>query len=786
MRLLLLLSLAVSLNAQVSASLLSTMRYNDRTGLKTQGDNSRCTPKIGPTVSVSAASNANPAVITATGHGLITGQSIAFTGATVNWVTLNASTASYAVIVLTANTFSITGFDSTTFGALTGTVTTVPIWYCAFNDGESPLGVFNRSVGFAALASTDLTDANATSWTIINTTSAYGVTGSGSINGWPSYRVFKTGGMVYDAPRHLIWWQANVNCWPDPITGNQINECAGYPVFSPFDTHWLASDDFGQHWANPKTWADNGNTVPHNATTAAGDPIAFADRAYIQWQGPSNMSNLQPIQYQSGDTTDNNTTCTYFITSQSDTLAYYLARQCAITTMMDVSTVSYYVGLKGGDVLNPINWCSTSYAACAASMTSLGNGYDIDVNVHNNTMGYTSHLPAPWSVYLHVGTWDNVDGPSTPSIAHRQRVYWAPSMNGPYTPLTLDPQLNPNLDFPMPLIDTLTITDAAQKTGTITAISTGSFDGPNALAACPTCPNYSPYFSKYTLGPGTPVTGLHNNGNGLQTQGISGIRTSYGNVANTLPARGLQALWAFDDQLFGSSTALSTWPWIQSSETLAGTQCSGVGSHVSVQSVGLRFTGFGDGSSSGDHCYTGPTANMPSFLAGDPTFTIITVYKPTDATLAGLAAIWYFGRGTTTGDALWLAQSRVADGDFCLMKWSFVESACTTTGAQFTANNWYFLAVTRTGGATFSAANTAIYRGLTKLTLGNFSTVPVVVAGPWYHGAKSDSNNTTYQKPLAGDIGFEVVYNRVLTLNELKRAYGTLKTVMARRGVTVQ
>jgi hypothetical protein len=777
MRLLLLLSLVVQLHAQVSASLTSTMRYNDRTGNKTQGDNMRCTPKIGATVSVSAATNANPAVITATGHGLITGQSIGFTGATGNWVTLNIPTATYAVTVLSANTFSIL-LDTTTFGALTGTVTTQGVWYCAFNDGESPLGVFNRSVGFVAIASTDLTSANATSVTIINTTADYGVTGSGSINGWPAYRVFKTGGMVYDAPRHLIYWQANVNCWA------QTSECAAYPVFSPFDTHWLASDDFGQHWCNPKTWSTNSNSCPHNATTAAGDPIAFADRASIQWQGASNMSNLLPVQFQSGDTADNNATCNYFLTSQSDTLAYYLAKQCAITTLMDVTTYSYYVGPKYGDVLNSSNWCSTSYAACAASMTSLGNGYDIDVNVHNNTMGYTSHLPAPWNTYIHVGTWDDVNGPSTPSIAHRQRVYWAPSMTGPYTPLTLDPQLNANLDFPMFLLDTLTITDATQKTGTITAISTGSFDGPNALAACPTCPNYSPYFSKYTLGPGSPTVGMHKTGNGLQTQGISGIRMSYGNVANALPSKGLQALWMFDDQNFGSGTALSTWPFKQSSETFSGLQCTGGSSHMSVQSTGIRLTGFGDDASNGDHCYTGPSANMPSFLAGDPTFTIITVYKPADT---ALAALWYFGQGTTTGDGLWLAQSRIGAGDWCVMKWSFVESACTSSIGQFTANNWYFVAVTRTGGATFSTANTKIYRGLTSLALNNFSTVPVVVAGPWYHGAKSDTGNTAYQKPLNGDIAFEVVYNRVLSPAEIKRVYDVMKGWLARtRGATLQ
>lgn len=779
MRLLSLFLLAVSVDAQVSAVLDSTARYNDRTGLKTQGDNMRCTLSIGATVAVTAATNANPAVITAPGHGLITGQSIAFSGATGSWVTLNASTASYAVTVLTANTFSLTGFDSTAFGALTGTVTTIPVKYCAFNDGESPLGVFNRSVGLVTIASTDLTDVNAISITIINSTADYGVTGAGGILGWPSYRVFKTGGFVHDAPRHLLYWQMNLNCWPDPITGNQINECAGLPVFSPLDTYFAVSDDYGQHWASPKTYALAGNVVPHNSTTAGGDPLAFADSSYIFWPGVSKMANLMPVQYQASDTTDNNQTCTYFTSAQSNTLAYYLASQCAITTFMDKTTWGYYTGPKGGDVLNLSNTCTTSYAACAGSMTSLGNGYDIDVNVYNNTMGYTIHLPAPWNCYLHAGTWADINGASLPSASYRQRLYWAPSMTGPFTPLTLDPKLTANLDFGMGWVDTAIVTSMSAKTGYITVLSTGSYNGAGAFQSCPPCPNYSPYFTRYRLGPGSPVTGMHHVGGGLQTQGISGIRLSGGNVANALPTRGLQALWTFDDHLW----ATSTWPFKQTSETFSGLQCTGGSSHVSVQTTGLRWTGFGDDASNGDHCYTGPSANMPSFLVGDPTFTIITIYKPADT---NLAALWYFGGGTTTGDGLWLAHSRNTAGNFCLMEWSFVESACTTSGSLFSANNWYFVAVTRTGGATFSATNTAIYRGLTKLTLGSFASAPNVVAGPFYHGAKSDVSNTAYQKPLNGDIAGQLVYSVVLTPGELKHAWEWGALLVGRRGGILQ
>lgn len=74
---------------------------------------------------VSAATNANPVVITCAGHGLTTGDNVLFVGATGLWEPLNDTV--FVATVIGANTFSVP-LDSTAFGALTGTIQFAVSW----------------------------------------------------------------------------------------------------------------------------------------------------------------------------------------------------------------------------------------------------------------------------------------------------------------------------------------------------------------------------------------------------------------------------------------------------------------------------------------------------------------------------------------------------------------------------------------------------------------------------------------------------------------------------------
>lgn len=73
---------------------------------------------VGPTgnVAITAASNANPVVLTANGHGLSTNNYITISGATSGWAPINGT---WPITFLSSNTFSIP-VDSTSFGALSG------------------------------------------------------------------------------------------------------------------------------------------------------------------------------------------------------------------------------------------------------------------------------------------------------------------------------------------------------------------------------------------------------------------------------------------------------------------------------------------------------------------------------------------------------------------------------------------------------------------------------------------------------------------------------------------
>lgn len=85
----------------------------------------RSTVTTGPrsllSVSISAASNASPVSLTSTGHGFDTSSlpKVTISGGTGNWTAINGT---FTATVTGANTFTIP-VDSTTFGALAGTIT---------------------------------------------------------------------------------------------------------------------------------------------------------------------------------------------------------------------------------------------------------------------------------------------------------------------------------------------------------------------------------------------------------------------------------------------------------------------------------------------------------------------------------------------------------------------------------------------------------------------------------------------------------------------------------------
>ncbi len=86
----------------------------------TTNNSSKLCQASGSTLTITAATNANPVVFTTSAsHGLVHGQTVSISGATGNWTPVNGT---FAVTVDSDTTFSI-AVDSTTFGSLSGSLT---------------------------------------------------------------------------------------------------------------------------------------------------------------------------------------------------------------------------------------------------------------------------------------------------------------------------------------------------------------------------------------------------------------------------------------------------------------------------------------------------------------------------------------------------------------------------------------------------------------------------------------------------------------------------------------
>jgi hypothetical protein len=644
-------------------------------------------------------------------------------------------------------------------------------YYCIYNDGngpaQSPPGIANRNFGYFKL-SLDLSNVNNTAITLIDSTTNYGTINQANTNLWINNSTFKTGGIAFFGGNAYVG--VHLQCQ------GTLTDCSGAVVGGEIDSTIIVSTDATSaspnHWCNPKTWAANSNTCPVNATTAGGDPPQgpTADSA-VMWPGQTHMGSLLWVQYGSGDTTDNNSTYCYALSNDSILLHRYLSR-VPCTSIMDVTTWQYYKGPIAGDVNNSSNWCTGAYSSCAASHTVIDSLNYPNANYQGGT-GYQTtlvHLGAPWNSYAGVSAFND----SAANV--HQRLHWAPSMTGPFSPVTMDGLLGtttgttPGLGFPQLLLDTVTVTDAGQKRGTITAISGGEVGGSG-----PTI-DYSPYWSTYTLGPGSFTSGPLLKGNGMLTQGNSRIRFSQGMVSGSIPAKGLQMFWGFDEQ-----AALPTlWPLAEATELVGGTTCVTLGSNKpTLSGIGMSFAGTNSGSANASRCVT--AANAPAFFAGNGTYSIFAIYKNNSASLqTGALTI---GTSNTTLAELFIGTSFNSSGDFSV---GYPTDNLFTAGSLVSTSNYYFHGYTKQAGL-MTAGNSVQYLNgrVIASSFGGFGT-PAIANGPIVFGAYTQTQNSNYLVLLNGNIVATVIYNRVLSPPEVYRLYRSLKTMALRRGITLQ
>lgn len=324
----------------------------------------------------------------------------------------------------------------------------------------------------------------------------------------------------------------------------------------------------------------------------------------------------------------------------------------------------------------------------------------------------------------------------------------------------------PGQNFAEILPDTISVSGT---TGTVTAISGGSFTGPNV--------NYSPYFSTYTIGAGSPTYGTTLLGAGMQTQGNSQLRMSYGNAARSIPRRGLVQFW----ELFDQRLLPTSWAQVQTTEMLGYGQGAKTGG-VTLNSVGMVFDGTGSGASV-THWAT--TANAPSALAGNGTFSAFVLF--TNPSLAGSNII---ATGAASTDNGWNFNVPY-DSTIHMHLGLYGDNYAYTGNGLVTTNNYYVAGFTYTGGGSThpALANTGVWLSGNRITSGltynSGGGVPNVTASPLLFGAGYQTFGT-FAGPLTGTILAVAIYNRALSSVEVRHLTEALRGIGARRGVVVQ
>lgn len=425
------------------------------------------------------------------------------------------------------------------------------------------------------------------------------------------------------------------------------------------------------------------------------------------------------------------------------------------------------IGLPAGNTFVTAagsGYTNGTYTVTATGGTGSG-GAQIQVVVAGGVATCNAAGPANNCTILNPGNYD-AQVPAVPSFSGVGTT-WSPSTAGSGATFSVSFGTGgPGQNFAQILPDTLSVSGT---TGTVTAISGGSFTGPLV--------NYSPYFSTYTIGPGSPTYGTTLLGSGMQTQGNSQIRMSAGNVARSIPRKGLVQFWDFMDQRL----LPTSWPTIQTTEMLGYGQGTKTGG-VTLNSVGMVFDGTGAGASM-THWAT--TANAPSALAGNGTFSAFVLF--TNPSLTGSNII---ATGAASTDNGWNFNVPY-DGTIHMHLGLYGDNYAYTGNGLVTTNNYYVAGFTYTGGGSThpALANTAVWLSGNRITSGltynSGGGVPNVTASPLLFGAGYQTFGT-FAGPLTGTILAVAIYNRALNSVEVRHLTEALRGIGARRGVVVQ
>jgi len=595
---------------------------------------------------------------------------------------------------------------------------------------------------------------------------------------------------------------------------------------SVHDATLIMSPDNGLHWCNPYTYAhhsgspgcDSGNwqaggDAPPCGASAAGAGNPCTDTSYpgsILWPALGNSaSQWVVVQYgQDGGTMpstvtdgcDPSTYTCFFLGAQDSRIARVLNTDLP---KLDVSLWQYYTCPGMTETYRCPGAQSGSWTSTLASGTQtlraaipLAGQYVIP----NEIMGIV--YVKEFKSYLATG-YQNRGG-----AANAAPVFlWAPAIQGPWTlALSAPPVANTTIPttamYPGFISPSLALDYQVVSSNPPHVKITMAADTPAHVSAT------TPLFGQYDLILGkAPMWQGENyrytNSKGWQQN--ASLVFSDSHRPGTIPLNGL--VWAFDlFDHYGDTTLAAMSSWLDIGRGNAALfPCQGTVASpsacgeinaphgVSFNAYGIETmeSAFGGHYRSQKNGWTATDQNTPSAMQGNGTFSVINVFNWPSVGNHSLGPLW------ATGDA---ASSNTSVGLRLYNFFGIIAVNWWGSGADYwetrpsftaTAGNWYFVGITnQANGATpitkcwigQSGAITDMCAGVTRVASGGSPTqTPNTSAGPITMGLGAGSTDAAGAQQSA-----LMVYDRVLTPEEVQQIYATLKTKMTARGITLQ
>ena len=437
-----------------------------------------------------------------------------------------------------------------------------------------------------------------------------------------------------------------------------------------------------------------------------------------------------------------------------------------------------------------------------------------------NGQAYNFWALLPWTA--------SASGSNVSVITDYSDYMWGTQFSITASTISTQPILTVANTFPTPWTGTVSIA-IFNATGCWAALNGGSgvaasYYGPNQIqllsghstAGCSGSVTGSPYWQSGATG----SSQYHQNltllpapaAQGAVATGGAGTKFTMGPVANALPRNGLHYYFDFYDHKGNTGyLPLATFDQARAVNHATCTNaanCTYGALPVAALSMcyNAYYTGCGfpqySNAWQSNGIYITPYSNyvngltlmdltgnnvQPALFSSDQPWTVSTVVQFSSAS----TGFRWFGAGGSNGASgffFWTASGTGGAGSLCAI-WitnSNVNRGVCSAGGLFTAGAWTHVVITRTTGVI--AGSVHIYvNGVespsynTFLYAGGGSTSPVLTPGPVVLGAQPGS---TYQE-LTGSFSSFGIWNRVLTLAEIKRTYTTLKAQMLQRGITL-